>query len=161
MRAKPGFHNQHAVPHGRPERRIRVLLVDDHAMVRQGLRTYLDQCADIELVGEAADGEEAVRLADQLSPDVIVMDINMPRMNGIEATRLIISKHPSLRIVGLSFETRPKNREALLRAGASLVLDKGAAREQLPHALYRTVAWSVVALSGGPSSLLRQICSDI
>lgn len=132
-------HPQSSVHHRAQIRRIRVLLVDDHAMARQGLRNHLDRYADIEVVGEAADGEEAVWLADQLSPDVIVMDINMPRMNGIEATRLIISKHPSLRILGFSFEARTKNRDALLRAGARMVLDKGRAHEQLYQAIYQAV----------------------
>ncbi len=126
---------------------IRVLLVDDHSMVRQELRTYLDQCPDIELVGEAADGEEAVRLAVQLSPDVVVMDINMPRMNGIEATSLIMSKHPYMHIIGLSFDQKSKNRTSLLKAGARMVLDKGTAHEQLRHAIYRAVDKHVVGSS--------------
>jgi DNA-binding NarL/FixJ family response regulator len=63
-------------------------------MVRQGLRKYPNHCADMELIGEATDGEEAVHLAGQLSPDVVLMDINMRRMNGIEATSLIMSTHP-------------------------------------------------------------------
>lgn len=132
-------HPKSSAHHRASIRRIRVLLVDDHAMVRQGLRNHLDRYSDIELVGEAADGEEAVWLADQLRPDVIVMDINMPRMNGIEATRLIMSKHPSLRIVGLSFERGTKNREALLKAGARMVLDKGTAHKQLCQAIYQDV----------------------
>ena len=75
---------------------IRVLLVDDHFLVRKGLCKYLSHHLDIELVGEASDGEEAVKLTDLLNPDVVVMDINMPRMNGIEATSSIIRKHPYL-----------------------------------------------------------------
>ena len=95
--------------------------------------------SDIELVGEAADGEEAVRLADTLSPDVVVMDIRMPRMNGIEATRLIIEAHPSVCVIGLSFEAGTPKEEALLKAGACMVLDKGASSKQLHHTISQTV----------------------
>ncbi len=142
MRSKLGFQKHKSAPCASrgPENRIRVLLVDDHSMVRQALRHHIARWSDIELVGEAADGEEAVRLADRLSPDVIVMDISMPQMNGIEATRVIMSQHPSVRIVGLSFETKTEIRESLLRAGACSVLDKTTAHEQLHHALYRAVA---------------------
>lgn len=150
---------QRSTHHRSPLRRIRVLLVDDHAMVRQGLRNHLSRYADIELVGEAADGQEAVALADQLSPDVVVMDINMPRMNGIEATGSILRKHPSVHIVGLSFERGTKNREALLKAGARLVLDKGIAHEQLLHAIYHAVDKRRGRFSprGGGDSLGRRV----
>jgi len=93
----------------------------------------------MELIGEATDGEEAVHLVGQLSPDVVVMDINMPRMNGIEATSLIMSKHPHMHIIGLSFEQKPKNRTALLKAGARIVLDKETAHERLQGVISRVV----------------------
>jgi DNA-binding NarL/FixJ family response regulator len=116
---------------------IRVLLADDHFLVRQGLRKYLSHHIDIELVGEATDGEEAVKLTDQLKPDVVVMDINMPKMNGIEATSSILRKHPGLPVIGLSFYVGNGNREALLDAGACLLLEKGTAYKHLPHAIYQ------------------------
>jgi DNA-binding NarL/FixJ family response regulator len=118
---------------------IRVLLVDDHFLVRQGLRKYLSHHMDIELVGEATDGEEAVKLTDLLKPDVVVMDINMPRMNGIEATVSIMRKHPHIPVIGLSFYVGNGNREALLDAGACLLLEKGTAHQHLPHAIYQVV----------------------
>ena len=118
---------------------IRVLLVDDHFLVRQGLRKYLSHHLDIELVGEATDGEEAVKLTDLLKPDVVVMDINMPRMNGIEATGSIMRKHPHLPVIGLSFYVGNGNREAFLDAGACLVLEKGTVHKHLPHAIYQAV----------------------
>jgi DNA-binding NarL/FixJ family response regulator len=130
---------QRSVNHQQPVRRIRVLLVDDHILVRQGLRTYLDRYADIELVDEAADGEEAVKLADLLRPAVVVMDINMPRMNGIEATGHIMRKHPHLHVIGLSFDVGKRNREAMLEAGARMLLDKESWREQLYHAIHQAV----------------------
>ncbi len=118
---------------------IRVLLVDDHFLVRQGLRKYLSHHLDIELVGEATDGEEAVKLTDLLKPDVVVMDINMPRMNGIEATGSILRKHPHLQVIGLSFYLGNGNREAFLDAGACLLLEKGTAYQHLPQAIYQAV----------------------
>ncbi len=128
-----------STPHRSPVRRIRLLLVDDHSMVRQALRNHVARWPDIELVGEAADGEEAVRLTDKLSPDVVVMDIRMPRMNGIEATERILRAHPSVCIIGLSFETGTNKQEALLRAGARTVLDKGTSSEQLHNIISQAV----------------------
>jgi signal transduction histidine kinase/CheY-like chemotaxis protein len=111
--------------------RIRVLLVDDHAMVRQGLRAVLDGYHDIEMVGEAADGREAVRLVEQLCPAAVVMDINMPRMNGIEATREIKIRHPNVAVIGLSVNAGAENQDAMLKAGAAALLTKEAAVERL------------------------------
>jgi DNA-binding NarL/FixJ family response regulator len=128
---------------------IRVLLVDDHFLVRQGLGKYLSHHVDIELVGEAADGEEAVKLTDLLKPDVVVMDINMPRMNGIEATGHIMRKYPYIKVIGLSFDVGKRNREAFLDAGACLLLDKGAPHDQLYHAIYQAVDKSLGVGSPG------------
>lgn len=122
---------------------IRVLLVDDHFLVRQGLRKYLSHHIDIELVGEATDGVEAVKLTDLLKPDVVVMDINMPNMNGIEATGSIIRKHPHMPVIGLSFYVGNENRDALLGAGACRLLEKGTAYKHLPHAIYQAVGKNI------------------
>jgi DNA-binding NarL/FixJ family response regulator len=132
---------------------IRVLLVDDHFLVRQGLRKYLSHHLDIELVGEARDGEEAVKLTDLLKPDVVVMDIHMPRMNGIEATESIMRKHPHLQVIGLSFYVGNGNREAFLDAGACLLLEKGTAHKHLPHAIYQAAGKRLDAGSLGHRSL--------
>ncbi|MGE0471287.1 MAG: PAS domain S-box protein [Nitrospira sp.] len=115
--------------------RIRVLLVDDHIMVRQGLRTVLDAYADIDLIAEAGDGEEAVRLVEQWRPDVVVMDINMPRMNGIDATRQIKLRYPETTVIGLSVNAAGENQEAMARAGAVRLMTKDAAVEQLYNAI--------------------------
>ena len=129
--------------------RIRVLLVDDHIMVRQGLRAILDAYADIELVAEAGDGEEAVRLVGQWRPDVVVMDISLPRMNGIDATMQIKLQYPETIIIGLSVNAAGENREAMERAGAVRLMTKEAAVEQLYGAIQE--AWRQRTLSQGAS----------
>jgi DNA-binding NarL/FixJ family response regulator len=112
-----------------------VLLVDDHAMMRQGLRSVLEAYSDIEVVGEAGNGEEAVASAERLRPSIVVMDINMPRMNGIEATAAIKRRFPETIIVGLSVNAAHDNQAAMTQAGASTLLTKEAAVAQLYHAI--------------------------
>ena len=119
--------------------RLRVLLVDDHAMVRQGLRSVLDSYEDLEVIGEAGDGEAAISLATALQPDVVVMDINMPRVDGIEATRRITSEHPDIVIIGLSVQNERHIEEAMLNAGAAVFVTKERAAVQLYEAIVSTV----------------------
>ena len=128
---------RHSVPSPQPSAlsSIRVLLVDDHAMVRQGLRAVLDAYADLHVVGEAQDGAEAVKLAEELGPQVVVMDINMPRMNGIEATTQIKARWPDTRVIGISVNTGDGNSDAMKRAGAAIVLPKDTAVDQLHDAI--------------------------
>jgi len=118
---------------------IRVLLVDDHAMMRQGLRSVLASYSNIEVVGEACDGEEAVRTVGEVLAKVVVMDINMPKMDGIEATRRIRARHPEIVIIGLSVNDSLENHEAMKKAGAALLLTKEEAVEQLYRAIEQAV----------------------
>jgi PAS domain S-box-containing protein len=118
-----------------PNIKIRVLLVDDHAMVRQGLRTVLESFSDIEVVGEASDGEEAVQLAERLAPEVIIMDINMPKMNGIQATAEIKFRHPGMKIIAVSVNADEDYKRAMLHAGAETLLSKAAAVSELYRAI--------------------------
>lgn len=125
-------------PHLSPEigaRPIRVLVVDDHIMVRQGLNSLLNLQADMAVVGEASDGEEAVQLALQLRPDVILMDVSMPKINGLEATRLIHSKLPRTCIIGLSMLEAEDQAAAMLRAGAAAYLSKTCEAEKILAAI--------------------------
>jgi DNA-binding NarL/FixJ family response regulator len=115
------------------------VLADDHAMVRQGLRSILDAYQNVSVVGEAADGEEALELARLLRPDVIVMDVNMSKMDGIEATRRIKAEWPSILVVGLSFSSPSQIEPLLLQAGASRYVSKDAAGDQLYEAIIASV----------------------
>lgn len=118
---------------------MRILLVDDHKMMRDGLRAVLEREPDLHVVGEAADGHEAIEQAAALSPDAVVMDISMPGLNGIEATRRIVEGHPGMKVVGLSINVDRRYVHALFDAGAVGYLLKNAASEELIQAL-RVVA---------------------
>ena len=111
--------------------KIRVLLVDDHAMLRQGVRTVLEGYPDIEIVGEANNGEQALLLAQSLQPKIVIMDINMPGMDGIEATRRLKLEQPETLVIGLSVHNDWQIEEAMRAAGAVSFLPKDAAIEQL------------------------------
>jgi DNA-binding NarL/FixJ family response regulator len=110
---------------------IRVVLADDHLMMREGLRSILKRIDDLEIVGEADNGQSAVDLADQLKPDIVVMDVGMADLNGVDATRRIKSAHPSTLVVGLSMYSDRNYVLGMLNAGASGYVLKGAAGNEL------------------------------
>jgi two-component system, NarL family, response regulator LiaR len=116
-------------------KRIRVLIVDDHAVVRSGLATFLQAFEDFELVGEAGDGIEALRLCAQAVPDVVLMDLLMPEMDGIAATRAIRERHPDAQVIALtSFRDQDRVRAAL-DAGALGYLLKNVSADDLARAI--------------------------
>lgn len=121
-------------------KQIQVLLVDDRAAVLLEVRSLLGSYPNISIVGEATDGEEALLKAGQLQPTVVVMDINMPKMDGFTATRLIKAQNPEIVIIGLSCEATDSQRYAMQKAGASEVLEKGQAVNDLYPAIQRAVA---------------------
>jgi DNA-binding NarL/FixJ family response regulator len=125
---------------------IKLVLADDHAVVRSGTRELLEQQPDLKIVGEAANGEEAVRLAQKLQPDVVVMDVRMPKMSGVEATRRIKAEHPDVRVLVLTAHDDDEYVFALLQAGANGYLLKTAEIEELVRAI-RTVAAGQSALA--------------
>jgi DNA-binding NarL/FixJ family response regulator len=119
---------------------IRVVLVDDHTMIRQGLRTVLQSYPNINVVGEASDGEEAVVKVRNLQPSVVVMDIAMPKMDGITATRLVKTQFPHISVVGLSVTSKSYQVDAMLKAGAFEIVTKEKAVDELYGAIQKAVA---------------------
>ncbi|MDP2917494.1 MAG: response regulator transcription factor [Dehalococcoidia bacterium] len=115
--------------------KIRVLLADDHALVREGIRSLLQLNEDIEVVGEAGDGNEAINKARELKPDVVVMDISMPSVSGVDATRQILKENPAIRVVVLSRHDNLMYARSLLDAGALAYVPKKAASTELASAI--------------------------
>jgi two-component system response regulator NreC len=120
-------------------RKTRILLADDHAVVRQGFKMLLSAQPDMEIVGEAANGREAVESAESLRPDVVVMDVAMPELNGIEATRRLAASAPHTRVIALSMHKDSVYVREILRAGARGYLLKDSGAEDLVSAI-RAVA---------------------
>jgi DNA-binding NarL/FixJ family response regulator len=115
---------------------ISILIVDDHPLMRKGIRAVLEPHHDIRVIGEASNGLEAVEYARQLQPSVILMDINMPHMDGVQATRLIKLEQPAMTIIGLSVNDALSVRRAMDQAGASTLLSK----ENVNDDLYDTIS---------------------
>lgn len=117
--------------------RTRVVVVDDHSMVRQGLASTLGGDQRISVVGEAGDGREAILVVERQSPDVVLMDVNMPGMNGVEATRRLRARWPDLSIIALSVQDDESTAQSMADAGASMFLSKSADSEQMINAILR------------------------
>lgn len=114
---------------------VRVLLVDDHRLIREGISGMLERLPGVEVVGEAENGREALRLVDTHLPDLVIMDVSMPDLNGIQATQRIMQDHPETKVIGLSMHAEPQLVLGMLRAGASGYLLKNSAFEELAEAL--------------------------
>ena len=125
---------------------IKVLLVDDHQITRQGLRSLIDDQGDMEVIGEAENGRTAVRLADKLKPDVIIMDVRMPDLNGMEATRQIVNQNNKAKVVALSMHSDTLFVAEMLKSGASGYLLKDCSFSELAGAI-RVVAAGKTYLS--------------
>ena len=132
---------------------IKVLIADDHQIVRQGLRTLLEREPDLEVVAEAENGRSTVRLARESHPEVIIMDVAMPDMNGIEATRQIISEMPKMKVIALSMYADRRFVANMLKAGASGYLLKDCASEELVRAI-RVVLTHKTFLSPGVADIV-------
>jgi len=115
---------------------IKVILADDHKIFRDGLRSLLNTPPDVEVIADAEDGRTTVKLAKELSPDVVVVDITMPDMNGIETTRQILSENPHTKVIGLSMHSEERFVVEMLKAGASGYLLKGCTFEELVNAIH-------------------------
>ena len=116
---------------------VRIVIADDHQLMREGLSSLLSQQADIRVVGEAINGREAVQLAERENPDVGVMDVSMPDLNGIDATRQILSRSPRTRVIALSMHSDRQFVAEMFRAGARGYLLKDSAFEELASAITR------------------------
>jgi two-component system, NarL family, response regulator NreC len=128
----------------------RILLADDHVLVRQGFKMILSAQPDLQIVGEASNGREAVELAEKLQPDIVVMDVTMPELNGIEATRRIADVAPRARVLALSMHKDAVYVREILRAGARGYLLKDSADADLIaaiHAVAKGEAWLTPAIS--------------
>jgi len=132
---------------------IKIILADDHQIVRQGLRSLLAGEPDMQVVGEADNGRQALKLAQELAPDVIIMDISMPDMNGIEATRQLMVESPGVRVIALSMHSDSLFVMNMLKSGARGYLLKDCALEELVKAI-RTVMRKQTYISRGISDLL-------
>jgi DNA-binding NarL/FixJ family response regulator len=122
---------------------VKVLLADDHKIVRDGLRALLTRSTDIEVVGEAENGRATVLLARQLEPDIIIMDVAMPDLNGIEATRQILSDRPDTKVVAVSMHSDRRFVSEMLKAGAAAYLSKDYAFDELEKAIAAVSAGKV------------------
>jgi DNA-binding NarL/FixJ family response regulator len=121
-------------------KKIRILIADDHDVVRSGLRMLLRTSPDFSVAGEAADGDEAVRLVEKLKPDVAFMDISMPKLDGIEATALITQNHPETKVIIMTVHENEEYAYHVLRAGASGYLLKNASRKEIFEAVKSAMA---------------------
>lgn len=119
---------------------IRILIVDDHAMFRQVVRSILKPYPNIEVIGEASDGDEAIVSVGQLKPDVVLMDVNMQKMDGVTAARLIKVQYPEIAILGLSAKAKHYDIYAMQKAGAFEVISKEQSVQELYAAIQRAVA---------------------
>jgi DNA-binding NarL/FixJ family response regulator len=134
-------------------KKTRILLCDDHAVVRQGFKMILSAQADMEIVGEAANGREAVSLAEELRPDVVVMDVAMPELNGIEATRRLVAANAHAKVIALSMHKDSVYVREILRAGARgyLLKDSGAG----------DLVTAIRAVAGGESYLSPSVSNAV
>lgn len=136
---------------------IKVLLADDHRMLREGLRSMLSQSGEVQVVGEAQDGNQAITMTEQLQPDVVVMDISMPKMNGIEATRIIRHKYPHMKILILTMYETEEYISEVLKAGATGYVTKEAAGEELLQAILSVAKGAVFIQSTVAFSALGDV----
>src|SRR5829696_5240757 len=136
---------------------IRVMITDDHNVVRQGLRMFLSLDPDIEVVGEAEDGEEAISMARELHPDVVLMDLLMPVMNGVEATKAIRSEMPDVEVIALTSVLEDVSVTGAIRAGAMGYLLKDSQAEELHRAIRGAAEGRVQLAPEAAAKLMREV----
>ena len=134
-------------------KKTRILFADDHGIVRDGLRMLFSNVPDITVVGEAADGEAAVRMASSLKPDLAILDISMPKVNGIQATRIIKERHPEIKVLILTIHEDEEYVFEMIKAGANGYVVKNAEKNEILSAV-RTVMTEGTFFSPGISKLM-------
>jgi DNA-binding NarL/FixJ family response regulator len=139
---------------------MRVLLADDQELFREGVRLILETAGDIEVVGEAADGFEAVRQARALDPDVVLMDVRMPRLDGLEATRRILAERSDVRVIVLTTFDLDEYVYAAMKAGASGFLLKDVRRDQLVGAVRTAAAGDALLAPAVTRRLIERFCRE-
>jgi DNA-binding NarL/FixJ family response regulator len=139
----------------------RVLIVDDHAFIRRGVETILQSFPEWEVCGEASNGSDAVHLANQLSPEVVLMDVTMPGMNGLEATRIIRKQHPDVKVILLTLHESSEVLRSGFRAGANGYLLKADAEEELMKALRVVVGDGSYISPKIDQTVVAQVISEI
>jgi len=132
---------------------VRILLVDDHAMLREGLHSLLEKQDDMEIIAEAEDGRKAIDLVAKLMPDIVIMDITMPNLNGVDATRQITSQFPGVRVIALSIHANRRFVVDMFRAGASGYI--------LKECLFDELVQSIRAVTVGDTYLSSRITSVV
>lgn len=140
---------------------IKILIADDHTIVRSGLRLLLDAEPDLEVIGEALDGREAVYKAAEFHPDVILMDVTMPNMDGLEATRLIKRSWPEIQILALTMHRSEEYFFEMLKSGASGYLLKGAKTDELMEAVYAVSRGEVFLYPSMAGKLVRSYLQQL
>ncbi len=139
---------------------IRLVLVDDHTIVRDGLRFLLEKEPDMEVVGEGCTGQDAVKLAAELAPDAVVMDVSMPEMDGIDAAVQVRSHAPSVKVIALSMQTERRFLVQMLQAGASAYVLKDAAFDELARAIRLATANDVYVSNGVLVTMLSDLLRE-
>ena len=129
---------------------IRIVLTDDHSLFRTALRSLLRLIPRVEVVAEAEDGLAAVDVVEQLKPDCVLMDLNMPKLDGIGATRIITSKHPCTKVIVLTMHTDPEFKREAAAAGACLFLEKGCGKDAIEKAISDCVEGKTSTECAGP-----------
>lgn len=140
---------------------MRILIADDHILVREGLHTLLDALPDIEIIGEAANGQEAVEQAEELAPDIVLMDITMPVMSGLDATRRIKRKHPEIKVLVLTMHDSDEYFFSMLDAGASGYFIKGGSSGELASALRSVMKGDVFLYPSMAKTLVKDYLSRL
>jgi DNA-binding NarL/FixJ family response regulator len=140
---------------------IRILVVDDHSVVRQGIITLLEDEEDIIIVGEASDGDEVVQKVEELHPDVVLLDLTMPRMSGLDAMKALLPDYPDIRILVFSMHNNPDYMISALQNGAAGYLQKDTSRDEILRAVRSVVKGELYFPPDASSVIIRNLMKQL